>query len=118
MQLLDCAVKSSQQWSGQVHGLLWVWFLASVRRLRAAGTAIKEEPKWRIDIHTVDPWGVTDLPGLRSPTVRGKLEANRLEKDVVDVPRLVGGEALSKLAMLNITVNGAGATVGCLLCST
>jgi hypothetical protein len=55
MQMLDCAVKNNQQWGGQVHGLLWVWFLASVRRHRTAGMAIKEEPKWRIDIHTVDP---------------------------------------------------------------
>jgi hypothetical protein len=55
MQMLYCAVKNNQQWGGQVHGLLWVWFLASVRRLRTAGMPIKEEPKWRIDIHTVDP---------------------------------------------------------------
>ena len=36
--------------------------------------------------------------------MQGKLEANRLEKDAMDVPRLLGGKVLGKLAMLNITV--------------
>jgi hypothetical protein len=38
MQLYDCSQKYGRKWRGQIHGLLWVWFLASVRRLRAMGT--------------------------------------------------------------------------------
>jgi len=47
-----------------------------------------------------------DLPGLRSPTVRSRLEASRVEKRAPDRTQLPGGETLSGLAALNVTVDG------------
>ena len=106
MQPYDCSQKYGSKWRGQIHSLLWVWFMASVRRLRAMGTAIQEEPQWGVDMCNVDLQDVEDLPGLRSPGVRSKLVESRLNKCAPDITRLLGGAALSRLAVLNITVEG------------
>ena len=106
MQLYDCSQKYGSKWRGQIHSLLWVWFMASVRRLRAVGTAIQEEPQWGIDMCNVDLQNVEDLPGLRSPGVRSNLVESRPNKCAPDFTRLLGGVALSRLAVLNITIDG------------
>jgi hypothetical protein len=56
MQLLDCSQKYSSRWRGQIHSLLWVWLVASVRRLKALGAEIQEEPQWGIDMTMSTPW--------------------------------------------------------------
>jgi hypothetical protein len=61
MQLLDCSQKYSSRWRGQIHSILWVWFVASVRRLRAMGTVIQEEPQWGIDMDHVNLLDVAEL---------------------------------------------------------
>jgi hypothetical protein len=106
MQLYHCSQKYGSKWRGQIHSLLWVWFVASVRRLRAMGTAIQEEPQWGIDMCNVDLQDVEDLPGLQSPGVRSNLIESRLNKCNPDITRLLGGAVLSLLAVLNITVEG------------
>jgi hypothetical protein len=110
MQLYDCSQKYGSKWRGQIHSLLWVWFLASVRRLRATGTAIQEEPQWGIDVGNVDLQDVEDLPGLRSPGVRSHLVESKLNKCAPDIPRLIEGAALSRLAVLNIAIDEARLT--------
>jgi hypothetical protein len=106
MQLYDCSQKYGSKWRGQIHSLLWLWFVASIRRLRAMGTAIQEEPQWGIDTGNVNLQDVEDLPGLRSPGVRSNLVESRLNKGAPDIAQLLGGAALSRLAVLNITVEG------------
>jgi hypothetical protein len=106
MQLYDCSQKYGSKWRGQIHSLLWVWFMASVRRLRAVGTAIQEEPQWGIDTGIVKRQDVEELPGLLSSGVRSNLVESRLKKCAPDITRLLGGAALSRLAVLNITVEG------------
>ncbi len=69
MQLLDCSKEYGGRWRGQIHSILWVWFVASVRRLRAGGVAIPEEPRWRIDMSQVNLLDVAELPGLNSSRV-------------------------------------------------
>jgi hypothetical protein len=73
MQLLDCSKNYSGRWREQIHSILWVWFVASVRRLRARGAAIQEEPQWRIDISHVNLLDIAELPGLRSSQMRNHL---------------------------------------------
>ena len=106
MQLYDCSQKYGSKWRGQIHSLLWVWFVASIRRLRAMGTAIQEEPQWGIDTGIVKMQDVEELPGLLSSGVRSNLVESRLKKCAPDITRLLGGAALSRLAVLNITVEG------------
>jgi hypothetical protein len=105
MQLFDCLQRYGRQWRGQIHNILRVWFLASVRKLRATGAVIKEELQWGIDICTVDLkyYGSTraEISQLCS-----RLEAGRLEKRAPDITQLLGGETLSSLAALNTTVDG------------
>ena len=84
MQLYDCSQKYGSKWRGQIHSLLWVWFMALVRRLRTMGTAIQEEPQWGFDTGNVNLQDVEELPGLRSPGVRSNLVENRLKKCVPD----------------------------------
>ena len=106
MQLYDCSQEYGRKWRGQIHSLLWVWFLASIRRLSAMGTAIQEEPWWEIDMCNVDLQDIEDLPGLRSPGVRSNLAGSWLNEGAPDGTRLLGGAVRSRLAVLNITVNG------------
>jgi hypothetical protein len=69
------------------------------------GTAIQEETQWGIDMCNVDLQDVEDLPGLRSPGVRSNLVESRLNKCAPDFTRLLGGAALSRLAVLNIMID-------------
>jgi hypothetical protein len=108
MQLYDCSQKYGSKWRGQIHSLLWVWFVASIRRLRAMGTAIQEEPQWGIDTGNLNLQDVEELPGLRSPGVRSNLVESRLKKCAPGITSLLGGASLSRLAVLNITVEGEG----------
>jgi hypothetical protein len=104
MQLLDCSKEYGGRWRGQIHSILWVWFVASVRRLRARGVAIPEEPRWRIDISRVNLLDVAELPGLNSSRVRDHLVECGVKKCPPDVAKLLGGADRSRLAALNITV--------------
>jgi hypothetical protein len=106
MQLHDCSQRYGSKWRGQIHSILWVWFVASIKRLRATGVAIQEEPQWGINTCNVNLQDVEELPGLRSPGVRSQLVESRLKKCAPDITRLLGGIALSRLAVLNITVEG------------
>ena len=72
------------------------------------GTAIQEEPQWGIDTGNVNLQDVEELPGLRSPGVRSNLVESRLKKCAPDITSLLGGASLSRLAVLNITVEGEG----------
>jgi hypothetical protein len=105
MQLLDCSKNYSGRWRGQIHSILWVWFVASVRRLRARGAAIQEEPQWRIDISHVNLLDIAELPGLRSSQVRNHLVECGLKKCAPNIAKLLGGAERSCLAALNITVD-------------
>lgn len=104
MQQLDCSQKYGSRWRGQIHSILWVWFVASVQRLRSIGAAIQENSQWGIDMGNVNLLDVAELPGLRSLAVRSHLVEGKLKKDAPDITRLIGGEARSHLAVLNITV--------------
>jgi hypothetical protein len=104
MQLLDCSKEYGGRWRGQIHSILWVWFVASVRRLRAGGVAIPEEPRWRIDISQVNLLDVAELPGLNSSRVRDHLVECGVKKCAPDMAKLLGGADRSRLAALNITV--------------
>jgi hypothetical protein len=57
-QLVDSSKRYGRKWlwRGQIHSILWVWFFASVKKLRATGAAIKEEPQWEIVTRTGDPF--------------------------------------------------------------
>ena len=89
MQLLDCSKNHSGKWRGRIHSILWVWFVASVRRLRARGAAIQEEPQWRIDISHVNLLDVAELPGLRSSQVRNHLVECGFKKCAPDIAKLL-----------------------------
>jgi hypothetical protein len=106
MQLHDCSQRYGRKWRGQIHSILWVWFVASIKRLKATGVAIQEEPQWGINTCNVNLQYVEELPGLRSPAVRSQLVESTLKKCAPDITRLLGGIALSRLALLNITVEG------------
>jgi hypothetical protein len=84
--------------------------VASVKKLRATGAVIQEEPQGGINVCTIDLQDVTDLPGLRSTIVRSKLEKSRLQKCAPDITQLLGGETLSRLAAMNITVEGGSSS--------
>ena len=105
MQLLDCSQKYSSRWRGQIHSILWVWLVASVRRLKAMGADIQEEPQWGIDTDHVNPLEVAELPGLRSLAGRNPLVESGFKKGAPSSARLLGGEGRSHLAVLNITVD-------------
>ena len=105
MQLLDCSKNYSGRWRGQIHSILWVWFVASVRRLRARGAATQEEPQWRIDISHVNLLDIAELPGLRSSQMRNHLVECGLKKCAPNITKLLGGAERSCLAALNITVD-------------
>ncbi len=104
MQLLDCSKEYGGRWRGQIHSILWVWFVASVRRLRAGGAAIPEEPRWKIDISQVNLLDVAELPGLNSSRVRDHLVECGVKKCAPDIAKLLRGTDRSRLAALNITV--------------
>ena len=110
MQLYDCSQRYGSKWRGQIHSILWVWFVASIKRLRATGVAIQEEPQWGINTNlqelNVNLQDVEELPGLRSPGVRSQLVESRLKECAPDITRLLGGIVLSRLSVLNITVEG------------
>ena len=89
MQLLDCSKEYGGRWRGQIHSILWVWFVALVRRLRARGAAIPEEPQWRIDINQVNLLDVAELPGLNSSQVRNHLVECGFKKCVPDIAKLL-----------------------------
>ena len=72
------------------------------------GTAIQEEPQWGFDTGNVNLQDVEELPGLRSPGVRSNLVESRLKKCAPGITSLLGGASLSRLAVLNITVEGEG----------
>jgi hypothetical protein len=105
MQLLDCSKNYSGRWRGQIHSILWVWFVALVRRLRARGVAIQEEPQWRIDISQVNLLDVVELPGLKYSQVRNHLVECGLKKCSPNIAKLLGGAERGCLAALNITVD-------------
>jgi hypothetical protein len=92
-QLVDSSKRYGRKWlwRGQIHSILWVWFFASVKKLRATGAAIKEEPQWEIVTRTGDPfrmlWIYQGWNPLRyeSTKVRSKLEAGRLEERPPDI---------------------------------
>ena len=64
---------------------------SSVRRLRAGGVAIPEEPRWRIDISQVNLLDVAELPGLNSSRVRDHLVECGVKKCPPDIAKLLGG---------------------------
>jgi hypothetical protein len=47
---LDCSKAFGKAWRGRIHALLWVWFLASVRRVREEHGDNVKEPIWSIDL--------------------------------------------------------------------
>ena len=64
MHLLDCSKEYGASCRGTMHGLLWVWLLASVRRRNAATGDAHAEPVWAIDLRTVEVDDLSLLPGF------------------------------------------------------
>ena len=109
LQLLDCSQEFGRAWRGRLHALLWVWFLASVRRIRKEHEDNVREPIWSIDLSRVRLKDLELLPGFNRANIQ---ELTRMRTDVTSTiegaRRVLGTEGLGQLSLLNIEVRWGG----------
>ena len=109
LQLLDCSQEFGRAWRGRLHALLWVWFLASVRRIRKEHEDNVREPIWSIDLSRVRLKDLELLPGFNRANIQ---ELTRMRTDVTSTIEgarsVLGTEGLGQLSLLNIEVRWGG----------
>ena len=79
-----------------MHGLLWVWLLASVRRRSAVTGDAHAEPVWAIDLQTVDVDDLSLLPGF-TRDARERIRKCRRDKTGTLSVRREASVALARL---------------------
>ena len=109
LQLLDCSQAFGRAWRGQIHALLWVWFLASVKRVREEHGDDVEEPIWSIDLSQVCLSDLELLPGFHREGIKA-LEKMRTERSgtIAGARKVLGTDNISQLALLNIELRWGG----------
>ena len=109
MHLLDCSNTFGNRHSSTIHGLMWVWFLASVRRLNATLGEEIEEPVWSIDAQTADLNTLKLLPGFTRLNCE-QIQQHRVGEtgSLAGVKTILGSCNISKLTNLNIVVRWGG----------
>ena len=92
-----------------MHGLLWVWLLASVRRRSAVTGDAHAEPVWAIDLQTVDVDDLSLLPGF-TRDARERIRKCRRDKTgtLSVVQNILGQDNASALTNLNIALRWGG----------
>ena len=109
LHLLDCSKEYGKGWRGTIHGLLWIWLVASVRRRNAATGAAATEPIWSIDLRTVDVHDLSLLPGFTREARDRILRCRRDTTETLStVKSVLGASNIIKLTNLNIELRWGG----------
>ena len=110
MHLLDCSREYGKGWRGTIHGLMWIWLLASVRRRNTTTKDTTAEPIWSIDLRTVDVNDLSLLPGF-TREARERIRQCRRDKTetLSTVKSILGADNVVKLTNLNIELRWGGA---------
>ena len=110
MHLLDCSREYGKGWRGTIHGLMWIWLLASVRRRNTTTKDATAEPIWSIDLRTVDVNDLSLLPGF-TREARERIRQCRRDKTetLSTVKNILGVDNVVKLTNLNIELRWGGA---------
>ena len=92
-----------------MHGLLWVWLLASVRRRSAVTGDAHAEPVWAIDLQTVEVDDLSLLPGF-TKDARERIRKCRRDKTgtLSVVQNILGQDNACALTNLNIALRWGG----------
>ena len=109
LKLLDCSKAFGKAWRGRIHALLWVWFLASVRRVREEHGDNVKEPIWSIDLSQVCLSDLRLLPGFHSENMKEltKMQTERTGT-IAGARKVLGTDNISQLALLNIELRWGG----------
>ena len=109
LHLLDCSKEYGKGWRGTIHGLLWIWLVASVRRRNATTGAAATEPIWSIDLRTVDVHDLSLLPGFTREARDRILRCRRDTTETLStVKSVLGASNIIKLTNLNIELRWGG----------
>ena len=108
-QLLDCSQAFGKAWRGRIHALLWVWFLASVKRVREEHGDNVKEPVWSIDLSQVHLSDLELLPGFHHENIQAltRMRTDRTST-IAGARRVLGTGNIGQLALLNIELRWGG----------